>query len=779
MDQQASPAPQAGAETAGGAPGSTHPRLWWICLLCSLIGIIAYQLTPTGIARDAIYQAFGLASAAAIVIGVRLHRPVRRVPWYLMAAGQLLWSIADAVFSWEATIMENDRFPTPADPFYLAGYPLVAAALWLLIRGRRRRRDFAGLLDSAILTVALGLLSWVLLARPTIASYQESVVAAAVAAAYPVADIILFGLLLGLITTPGGRTTSLRLLVLAMVLLIIVDTAASALDLLTFASTEEINFLWLGSYATWGAAALTPSMRTLSEPIADTDVRFTRKRLFALALAVLVAPGTLVGQHLAGAPIDIWAVAIASGAMFLLVVGRMSMAIDQIVAANRQRAEAQDALAHEASHDALTGLPNRRQAMSLITGALARAQRSGAVIGLLFIDLDGFKRINDAHGHAAGDDLLRIVASRMRTSVRTGDVVARLGGDEFVILLEPLDQQASGVEVANRVLAAVSAPITLTGGREVSVAASVGFAVSQDGSVDPDTLMHEADVAVYRAKTSGRGRTEVFDAALRSEINARAEIRTGLTEAIANDELVVYYQPIVNLGSGEVYGYEALVRWLRPGTGLMMPADFIPVAEQSDLICDVDAWVLRHAVRQLALWNQQTGSRKLTMAVNISARHIARRRIVDDVRRALLPGLVDARQLTLEITETALIDDPIGPANLAELRQMGVAISIDDFGAGYSSIARLESLPIDVVKIDRRYLNQESRSATQLLQFIVQTAHALELAVVAEGVEDEQQLSLLRSIDCEFAQGYYLGRPANGAGINPSSAASVAAHRTP
>jgi EAL domain-containing protein (putative c-di-GMP-specific phosphodiesterase class I) len=221
--------------------------------------------------------------------------------------------------------------------------------------------------------------------------------------------------------------------------------------------------------------------------------------------------------------------------------------------------------------------------------------------------------------------------------------------------------------------------------------------------------------------------------------------------------------------SGEVQGYEALVRWPRPGLGMVPPADFVPMAEQSDLICDLDVWVLRHAVSQLARWNEQTGSRDLVLAVNVSGRHIARTRIVDDVREAISGLRVEASQLVLEITETALVDDPVALTNLADLRRMGVAISIDDFGTGYSSIARLEQFPVDFIKVDRRFLDPSTKSAEKLLRLIVQTAHALDLPAVAEGVETPDQLGLLESIDCEFAQGYHLGRPVEEAQISFSA----------
>ncbi len=756
----------AGSASGGGDPGR-HPRLWWLFLLGCLLGVVAYQLTPVGLGRDVIYQLFGLASAAAILIGVRIHRPARRLPWHLMAAGQLIWSIADAVFAFDGTVLGNERFPSPADPVYLAGYPVVAAGIYLLIRGRRPRRDVAGLLDTAIVTVGLGLVAWVLLARPALRQYQDSPAAAVVGVAYPVADMLLLAVMIRLVTTPGGRTRSLRLLIGALVTLVVVDTTATALDLLTFASSDGINFLWLLSYAAWGAAALTPSMVALSEPTADTRVQFTRTRLLALTAAVLVAPSTLVAQQLLGHPPDVWAVALSSVAMFLLVVARMSLSIDQISAANRQREQAQQALAHQAAHDALTGLPNRRQAVELIRRALGRSRRSDTVVGLLFVDLDGFKRVNDTLGHRAGDELLRHVADRMTASVRSGDLVARLGGDEFVVLLEGLDQQGSAVAVAERLITEIAGITRLGDGREVSIGASVGLSVSHDVGTDPDRMLQEADVAVYRAKREGRGRVEVFDEQLRKEIEQRTRLTEELGAAIIDDALVVHYQPILHLGSGGVQGYEALVRWVRPDGSLMQPGDFIPVAEQSDLICDVDTWVLRHATHQLAAWNRSSGTRDLAMAVNLSARHIARPRVVADVRDAIEAAGIEPGQLLLEITETALIDDMVALSALQQLRALGVSVSIDDFGTGYSSIARLEHLPVDIIKIDRRFLDPNTRSAEKFLRLIVQTAHALDLEVIAEGVEDEQQLALLRELHCESAQGYYLGRPVPAERLHP------------
>jgi diguanylate cyclase (GGDEF)-like protein len=744
-------------------------RAWLAFLVAGAVVIALYPLLPRGIVRDIVYVVVGLSCVATILTGVRLHRPVRARPWYLMAAGQLIWVCGDIKGSWDSDVAHLEGFPAAADAFYLAAYPVLAAGLVVLIWGRRQRGDMSGLLDSAIVTAGLGILSWVLLARPTIADAGESFAAAAVAVAYPVGDIILLGVLVRFLTTPGARTTSLGLLLTAVGLQIAADTAASALSLLTFNSTGTMDVLWLASYVVWGASALHPSMYALSKPAPPQPQRFSRARLIALTLAVLVAPGTLAVQQLLGLPLDVWAVVIGSVVMGLLVIARMWVAISQIMAVSQQREKLQHELLHRAAHDSLTGLPNRAQAMRLIQGALARAQRSGAIVGLLFVDLDGFKAINDSLGHRAGDQVLRTAAARMQAEVRAGDVVARLGGDEFVVLLEPLDQQAAAVAVADRLVTAVSRPMELAGGRTVRVGASVGVALSQDGLTDPEILLHESDVAVYRAKSTGRGRTEVFDGDLRREVAERSQLEAGIRAAIAGDQLVLHYQPIVSVRSGEVEGYEALVRWNRPGVGLLLPAEFISVAEQSDLICELDAWVLRRAARQLAAWNQLQGPSDLFVAVNVSGRHVARRRIYDDVTSALRAAGIEARQLTLEITENALLDDPVTLTNLHDLRLLGVSISIDDFGTGYNSITRLETLPVDIVKIDGRFLDRAVPSSEKLLRLIVQTAHAFGLPVVAEGVESGEQLAVLKSLNCESAQGYYLGRPADPRGLAHAS----------
>jgi diguanylate cyclase (GGDEF)-like protein len=544
----------------------------------------------------------------------------------------------------------------------------------------------------------------------------------------------------------------------AVGLLIAADTISAGLSLLT-ATPPTLDVLWLSSYVMWGAAALHPSMVTLSSAVPDARTAFTVRRLVALTAATFVAPAILAVQAAIGNRIDVWPVVVGSVLLFSLVVARMAVAIHDIVVAQRERDSLQDHLVYQAAHDALTGLPNRAQGLSQIAGALSRAQRSGAMTALLFIDLDGFKAVNDRFGHAAGDEVLCGTARRMQAAVRGGDLVARLGGDEFIVLLEPVDDEIDAVQAAYRLVTCVSEPITLSDGPVVVVGASIGVALSRHARTNPEDLLSEADAAVYRAKASGKGRVEVFGDTLRQEVNARALLDAQLRSAIDNDDLVVHYQPVVEIGTGRLHGFEALIRWQHPDGRLLNPIEFIPEAERSDLICDVDAWVLEHAVRQLDEWGHRYPEHPITMSVNVSGRHIGQPRVVSDVTRVLAGHSVDPAQLILEITESTVIDDLTGVFHLQQLRQLGVKVAIDDFGAGYNSLTRLRKLAVDVLKIDRAFLEDDDPAGRAIVRLLIQTADAMGLPVVAEGIESAEHLALLRGTACDYGQGYFIARP--------------------
>ena len=742
----------------------------YLIVVSLVIGVSEGLLKQHVLVQDAVYNLISLSVVVAILIGVRRYRPRSPAAWYLMAAGQCLWAIADAIFSWQIDVLEKDVFPSIADVFYLAGYPTFAVGLALLVRGRNRsRRDLGPLLDSATMTAGLGLLSWVMLARPTIDGLHHSLSAAAIASAYPIMDIVLVGALIRLVSAPGGRSLAFRLLLVALMLLIAADTISVARGLYATNEFTGVDYLWLFSYAAWGAAALHPSMTKLSEPVVSLDIRFRGFRLVAVVVATLIAPALLVVHEVSGAPVDVWAVIAGSVVMFLLVVMRMNIALEQIGRAHEALEVLQDELAVQATHDPLTGLANRTQSMRLLAGSLGRSRRRGTNVGLLFIDLDGFKAVNDNHGHRYGDEVLRQVARRMTGEIRDGDFLGRLGGDEFVVGVEDVTNEESATILAHRLIAAVSQDMTIGDGLVVRVGASVGIALSRGGETNVETLLHEADLAVYRAKAAGRGCAELFNGQARAALKQRNDLERALVHAISADELVLHYQPILNLKTSQVDGYEALVRWDRPGTGLMHPAQFLPVAESSDLICDLDTWVLNAALAQLARWNLERGDRKLEIAVNVSGRHISQARIQGDVAIALamLDGAVDPSQLVVEVTETAVMDGNKAAVNLDALRTMGVVVSLDDFGTGYQSNAQLSRLPVDVLKIDRQYVDASSASARSLLELMVKAGHAFGVRVVAEGVERQDQLDLVRSLGCEYGQGFHLGMPAPAARLHP------------
>jgi len=479
--------------------------------------------------------------------------------------------------------------------------------------------------------------------------------------------------------------------------------------------------------------------------------------------------------------------AVAEGALDADVVHRpvhgplgavVHASVRQLVGAIHERERLQEVLAHQASHDALTELPNRTQAQALIDAALHRTARREGRVGLLFVDLDHFKSVNDTHGHAAGDELLRVLSGRMGASLRGGDVVARLGGDEFVVLVEQVDHEGALVELGTRILDAVCAPVELTGrnaGARVRVGASIGVAISPAGGGSSERLLREADVAAYRAKAAGRGRVEVFDETLRADLARRTELEAALRTGLVADEFVLHYQPVLDLRdpARAVNGVEALVRWDRPGHGLVGPDDFIPVAESSDIVCDLGRWALAEAVAQLARWDGEGGELAgIAVAVNVSGRHLSQPRLLGDVAVALAGSGIVPERLTLEITETVLVDEPTAREQLRALRALGVKVALDDFGTGYTSIGQLSRLPVDVLKIDRSFVASGDSAHADLVRLVIGAAHSFSLGVVAEGVEEDEQLAALLAAGCDGAQGFLLARPAPAAEL---SALAIAA----
>ncbi len=447
-----------------------------------------------------------------------------------------------------------------------------------------------------------------------------------------------------------------------------------------------------------------------------------------------------------------------------------------------ERRTATEELAHRSTHDALTGLANRALLLDRLCHALERLQRHPARVGILFIDLDRFKFVNDRLGHEAGDHLLVAVAERLRRSVRPDDTVARLGGDEFVVLCEDLTGPLEAVEVAQRIVTAFARPVRV-GREDIAISASIGVASTAAGC-DADSLLRDADAAMYNAKREARGplvRVQPFDPAARAELARRVELEGALRRALDGSELALAYQPVVDLNAGHVITYEALLRWKREDGRFVGPAEFVPIAERTGLIRPLGAWVLERACAQAAAWRQRHadggGATALApgVAINVSARQLDAE-LVQSLPRTLDRSGLDARAVCLEVTETTVMADVSTAVHvLGRLKDLGVSVAIDDFGTGYSSLSYLQRLPVDTVKIDHSFVaGLGVRSAdSAIVAATVGMAKALGLSVVAEGVETQLQCQELRKLGCDSAQGWHFGRPQTAESV-PLSAAVTA-----
>ena len=417
-------------------------------------------------------------------------------------------------------------------------------------------------------------------------------------------------------------------------------------------------------------------------------------------------------------------------------------------------------LQYQAFHDPLTDLPNRALFMDRLGHALARAGQQASEVAVLFTDLDNFKVINDSLGHKAGDQLLVAVAERLKACLRPVDTVARLGGDEFTLLLEGVTGVSDAARVAERIAQELRAPFALEA-QEVFATTSTGIAVSSSAQGQPTDLLRHADLAMYRAKSKGKACYEVFEPSMSIDALERLELETELRRALGREELRVYYQPEILLESGDIVGMEALVRWEHPEHGLLLPQEFLPIAEESNLIMPIGQWVLREACKQLRTWQEQYPNiAPLVMGVNLSTREFFQPSLIAEILRETV---VDPRTLQLEITEGAVAYDNAQNANntLWNLKTLGVQLAIDDFGMGYSSLSYLKRFPVDLLKIDRSFVRELGKDLkdTKIVAAIIHLARALDLKVIAEGVETAEQVEQLRKMECDMVQGSYFSKP--------------------
>jgi len=691
------------------------------------------------------------AMIAAVWSGLRYHRPARPQPWRLLLAAEVLGWLSQVLRY--VTAPDGSTSPS-ADLVALVAYVCLAACLLALIRAREPQAQLGGLADGVLIGVAVLLMLWVTMVSPYLTDDTVTSVERILYSAFPAFDALLVFMLARLAFASDTRLPSLALLIGAMVALLTGDFGyALAAAGVAAPWAGVLAAPYLVTYGLLGAAALHPSMRALTDPAVGGVRPLPRSRLFAMLTAMLTPCAVLLWRPL---------VTLADrSALVLGLVTVTGLGYWRMARAVRDHADSEQRLAYLASHDALTGLPNRTLVLERLEELLSGLDQDRAV-AVLFIDLDGFKLVNDTWGHPTGDALLLQVGMRLEQIQRDGELIARIGGDEFLVVLECAADGHELPAVADRLLKEVAVPYIVDPGT-MWISASVGIACSSD-LPDPTAqdLVRDADIAMYRAKDQGHNRWIRFSEAMRAGVVERLETERALRGALERDEIVVHYQPIIDLTEGALVGFEALVRWASPEHGLVPPGKFIPVVEATDLILPVGALVLRRAARQLVRWRRELpGGQRLWMSVNVAARQLRDPGFVDLVRDVIAENGLPQGALALEMTESALVQDDIDTLRtLQELRALGVELSVDDFGTGYSSLRYLDTFPVSTVKIDRAFVQGLDGGGEPIVRAIIDMAHALGLKLVAEGIETDRQHRRLRALRCDAGQGFLYARPA-------------------
>ena len=989
---------------------------WIVALTVVFYALPAYSMYT--------WAAIGLSAAAAVVAGVRLHRPAKRLPWYLLAAVLVSFTAGDTTYNILVDFLgRQNPFPCLADVFYLLVYPMLAVALLVFIRARSGADNRAALLDALVPTAGLGLLSWVFLIAPYMHDAGLTTPEKITSVSYPLGDVLALAMLSRLLTAGGRIPVALQILAAGVFSLLVTDVLYGLRQLDgSWQVGGPVDAGWVFFYAATALSALHPSMRKLTMGAGVTGRTVAGGgRIVLMALAALAAPVVLLIEDLRGGVQDALMIAIASSAMFLLVMARVAgliqtqrenaareralritggelvgaqseaeagaavikaigaivpagaphcfhsyredaqagtatgligtgwvavadlpaavaaelggfehalhaegvsgawvegglprhnhaylaaapevligirsafealmsqgtLAVERIVLTNEinrrssqdyfkaliqsasdvimivddeeqiryaspsalpvfgrtdlvgtslfrlvagtdhlelrhmlaevrsghgrrdgvdltaisgddlllqvectcrdlrgdpavgglvvtirdvtERRRLEDDLAHQAFHDTLTGLANRALFQNRLEQAARHAAETDATVAVLFVDLDDFKEVNDSLGHAAGDQLLIEVGSRIAATTGPMNTAARTGGDEFAVLLEHADSPEAAERLAARIIEALVHPIEVSDGHGglhmIHGAASVGVATSAEASGITE-LLRRADVAMYVAKTEGKSTWRRYEDAMHDAMMHRLEMRSALNEAVPGEQMRLRYQPIVDLPTGEIIALEALVRWQHPSRGLLGPNEFIELSEENGAVVAIGGWVLEEALQTFAGWRRSMPDSLLRyVSVNVSARQFRTPGFVDQVREVLIRTGSRPEGLLLEITESLVLHDADRVwQDLRELRAMGIRIAIDDFGTGYSSLSYLSQMPVDVLKIDKSFIDDILHSSQQmaLVETIVSLARTLDLSVVAEGIEEPAHQRLLAEMGCPYGQGYLFSKP--------------------
>ncbi|OZD76066.1 hypothetical protein CH272_14035 [Rhodococcus sp. 05-340-1] len=725
---------------------------WYAAL--GAVGCVVYFLVPTIVWAQSVFALVGASAVAATVIGTRMHRPANRRAWLAIAAGTALWVLGDIVYEWIHVTRGSVPYPSLADALYLLGYPIYGFGLFLLARHKWRASERGHVANSAIVMVAFGLLTWVFAVQPSLGGEGISGIAGLVDVAYPAMDIFLLGLLAHFVGSRQWRALSYRLLTVAVALLVVTDTVNNFAIVSDSSSDRSLfDVGWIISYVLIGVAALHPSMRRITNPNIESNAHlmasFTTPTVVVLTAATLTAPIVMFIEVVRDEPIAQWgwAVLLCALALVVLVIIRIT---DLLRLLHTQTVQ----LRAVADTDHLTGLANLRALEHRLWGNAGEST-------VLTVDIDRFKEINDTFGRGLGDQVLVLVAERLRGVADDSILLARLAGDEFALCgsSESMDPAALAHEIQLR----FATPFEV-GNMTLLIEASVGVASTSptgDGEDEttPDRLVQRADLAVQAAKAA-QSRVAYYDRSMDRDKSEQLIMLGELTTALETDQLRLHYQPQVDLTTMTVVGVEALLRWHHPNGTVLSPSAFLPTAERTGLIRPLTSYVLTHALAQRRQW--MSDGLELSIAVNISTRNLFDDTLVGQVCTALKEFDCPPGRLTLEVTETSAMTDPVGATEaLSILHAMGVQVAIDDYGTGYSSLAYIERLPVQELKIDRTFIGGMAHNPAHeaIVRSTVELARTLGLSVTAEGVEDEVTMTTLRELRCGRAQGYHLGRP--------------------
>lgn len=763
------------------------------------------------VASDVIAPVVEVLAAASLFLAAWFHRTHSKRQawaWGTLGLAMLFYALGDTTWAMLELVLKETPFPSAADGFYIS-YDLAALAgvILLISRPFGRGQQLKGALDLGTVLAVASLLFWNFLVGPTLQSNASAPpLQQAILMAYPVGDLVLLGALLLLVYSESEAHDPLGLWLLGsgFALTILGDVFYSYQALRgTYASGGLLDLSWIAANLLIGlAGAVQWSARPAPDRAAPVQLRpgsreaLVNVRTYLPYLWIAGALSLLIWRSLDPLPMSYLAISVSVAVIIGLVLARQAVTLfenrrlntqlrlehGKLLEANRdlteeigERHRLAERLSHDALYDGLTGLANRTMFVDHLSQAIEQSKRNPEQsFAVFFMDLDQFKVVNDSLGHSYGDQLLVGLGKRLMDTVRAIDTVARLGGDEFGFLFPDVKDEASARGLAEKIQAALRPPFHL-GGRAVHITASIGIAMDANKYDRPQDFLRDADLAMYQAKALGKAHAEVFASAMRTQANARLQIEEELRQGLERREFRVYYQPINSLKSNEIVGFESLLRWLHPVRALLMPADFLQIAEESALIVPLGQWALEEACAQLKRWQRQHAHLKeATIGVNLSMQQFSQPHLAADIAKALGASGLEGRYLRLEIAERALVGrDAMSDRVINALSELGVQLQVDDFWTGSSALAYLQHFPVQALKMDRSFVRRmmEDRKGLGFVRAVVGMASDMGIDSVAEGIETTEQLEELRALSCGFGQGFLLAAPMDAASLEPILAA--------